>query len=73
MSKKHLVGLLVLLMAVGSLLHGQDQAILVPKAVPGAPLVVDDSQDLFGKAWRFYREGHTGKSAGFLRDLIKEA
>ena len=51
-------------------LPAQDQAILIPKAVPGAPFLVNDKDDLFGKAWRFYRDGFTSLAADSLRKLI---
>ncbi len=48
----------------------QEQQIIIPKSVPGAPIVVDDKEDLFGKAWRFYRDGFATWAADSLKKLI---
>lgn len=58
-----------ILMMTG-LATAQDQAILVPKTTRWTPYAVDDQADLFGKAWRFYREGFTNWAADSLRKLI---
>lgn len=69
--KKHLILLVISLLIISSLSFAQDQVILVPKPVKNAPFVVEDSQDLFGKAWRFYRDGYTTWAADSLKKLIE--
>lgn len=51
-------------------LISQEQEIIIPRSVPGAPFVVDDKEDLFGKAWRFYRDGYATWAADSLRKLL---
>ena len=62
---------LVLLFLISLNSYAQDRAVLIPKSVR-APYVTDDSQDLFGKAWRFYRDGFTNSAADSLKKLIAE-
>ncbi|OQX94746.1 hypothetical protein B6I21_09030 [candidate division KSB1 bacterium 4572_119] len=69
MLKKCIVCILILLL-VTSFVFAQDRAILIPKKVAGAPYVVEDSQDLFGKTWRFYRDGFTDLATDSLKKLI---
>ena len=45
----------------GFTVKAQDQEILIPKPLYWSPMEVDDSTDLFGKAWRFYRDGYQSK------------
>ncbi|PJF33770.1 MAG: hypothetical protein CUN57_01285, partial [Phototrophicales bacterium] len=52
---------------------GQDKIITVPKPVPGAPFEVDDSADLFGKAYRWFTEGEVEWAADSLRKLINQS
>ncbi|HDP98318.1 MAG TPA: hypothetical protein ENN22_03925 [bacterium] len=61
---------MVLGLVSSSLLIAQDRAVIIPKPVPGAPFMIDDAQDLFGKAWRFYRDGFTTHAADSLKKLI---
>lgn len=51
-------------------LSAQDRVITVPKSVPGAPFKVNDSEDLFGKAYRWFVEGEVEFAADSLRKLI---
>jgi len=71
MRSKILISLLFLFSLLNQNLFAQDRAVLIPKSV-GAPLVINDSQDLFGKAWRFYRDGFTDLAADSLKKLIAE-
>lgn len=48
----------------------QDRVITVPKAVEGAPFRVNDAEDLFGKAYRWFLEGEVEWAADSLRKLI---
>ncbi|MFQ5707978.1 MAG: hypothetical protein ACE5HO_11040 [bacterium] len=48
----------------------QDRIITVPKPVPGAPFEVNDSEDLFGKAYRWFHEGEVELAADSLKKLI---
>jgi len=70
---KKLQFILVMLFLVSQLSFSQDQMILVPKPVKNSPFIVDDSQDLFGKAWRFYRDGYTQWASDSLKKLIELA
>jgi hypothetical protein len=63
--------LLVILLATFS--FSQDRTILVPKQVPGAPYAVDDSDDLFGQAYRWFIEGAVEEGSGTLRKLVQKA
>lgn len=48
----------------------QDKIITVPKPVAGAPFKVSDSEDLFGKAYRWFHEGEVEWAGDSLRKLI---
>ena len=63
-----LVGGLMLLFAMPNL--AQEKIILVPKPVPDAPFRVVDSEDLFGKAYRWFLEGEPNWAADSLKKLI---
>lgn len=52
--------------------QSQDRQIVIPKKVAGSPYVFEDSQDLFGKAWRFYRDGFTDWATDSLKKLISD-
>lgn len=71
MHKKTIQIVLIVLLAFATHVMAQDQMVLIPKSVHGAPLVVNDNDDLFGKAWRFYRDGFTNLAADSLRKLIE--
>jgi len=68
-----IISLLIFSILVTTSLIAQEQTILVPKPLYWTPMVVDDSADLFGKAWRFYREGYTNWAADSLKKLIETA
>ncbi len=51
-------------------LQAQDKIITVPKPVAGAPFHVNDTADLFGKAYRWFSEGQVEWAADSLRKLI---
>jgi len=70
MFRKLILTMILFILNFSTNLPAQDQAILIPKAVPGAPFLVNDKDDLFGKAWRFYRDGFTSLAADSLRKLI---
>lgn len=50
--------------------RGQDRIITIPKPVPGAPFKVNDTEDLFGKAYRWFLEGEVEWATDSLRKLI---
>ncbi len=50
----------------------QERQVVIPEKVAGSPLVIEDSQDLFGKAWRFYRDGFTDWATDSLKKLISQ-
>ena len=60
-----------MMLSVGAAIS-QDQAILVPKTTRWTAYEMDDKADLFGKSWRFYREGFTNQAADSLKKLIKQ-
>ncbi|MFQ5604284.1 MAG: hypothetical protein ACE5HS_13535 [bacterium] len=51
-------------------LFSQDRIISVPKRVSGAPFRVNDAEDLFGKAYRWFYEGEVAWAADSLKKLI---
>lgn len=53
-----------------SALLSQDRIITVPKKVAGAPFKITDSEDLFGKAYRWFIEGEVEWAADSLRKLL---
>ena len=71
MYKKTVQIVLIILLAFTTHLIAQDQMVLIPKLVPGSPLIINDNDDLFGKAWRFYRDGFMDLAADSLRKLIE--
>lgn len=70
MTKKLIFILLITFLVSASLLVAQEKQIIIPKPVPGSPFVVDDKDDLFGKSWRFYRDGYADWAADSLRKLL---
>ena len=74
MSKRLIIiSLVIMLITVSTLSFAQDRQIIIPKSLRWTPLIYDDTEDLFGKAWRYYREGFTNWAADSLRKLITEA
>ena len=73
MWKKVIICSLLVFLMIATTLQAQDQTILVPKALGWTPLVYDDTEDLFGKAWRFYRDGFTDWAVDSLKKLINTA
>ncbi len=65
--------LLIMILILASNLLAQEQEIIIPKPVAGAPFVLDDKEDLFGKSWRFYRDGYATWAADSLRKLIDQS
>ncbi|MBD3290543.1 hypothetical protein GF337_17190 [candidate division KSB1 bacterium] len=70
MKSKIVILALICVLVSGFTVKAQDQAILIPKPLYWSPVEVDDSTDLFGKAWRFYRDGFTEWAADSLRKLV---
>lgn len=73
MRTKNMLIVLITMLAMIYPVLAQDQQIIIPKPVPGAPFVIDDTEDLFGKAWRFYRDGYALWASDSLRKLIDRA
>ena len=73
MLKKMAHVILILTLVIAANLMAQDTEIIIPKPVPGAPYAVNDTDDLFGKAWRFYRDGYATWAADSLRKLLDQA
>ena len=70
--KKVLWLALPLLFCLSSWSHlgAQDRIITIPKPVLNAPFQVQDTEDLFGKAYRFFLEGEVKWAADSLRKLL---
>jgi hypothetical protein len=64
------IPVLVLILVISPSVFGQDKVVVVPKQIPGAPFVVEDSTDLFAKSYRFFIEGEVAMAADSLRKLI---
>jgi len=73
MLKKIVQILLILTLIFVTNLMAQEKEIIIPKPVAGAPFVVADTSDLFGKAWRFYRDGFATWAVDSLRKLIDQS
>ncbi len=61
----------LLLPVFSTTVSGQDKIITVPKPVAGTPFKVQDSGDLFGKAFRWFHEGHIEWAVDSLRLLMQ--
>jgi len=66
-----LVVLLFLLVPFFS--SAQERTILVPKAEPGSPFKVTDTNDLFGQSYRWFIEGDYQRGVDSLKQLILQA
>ena len=64
---------LIVTLVFATNLIAQEKEIIIPKPVPGAPFVLDDTEDLFGKAWRFYRDGFGTWASDSLKKLIDQS
>lgn len=64
---------LIVTLVFATNLIAQEKEIIIPTPVPGAPFVLDDTEDLFGKAWRFYRDGFGTWAADSLKKLIDQS
>ena len=64
---------LIVTLVFATNLIAQEKEIIIPKPVPGAPFVLYDKEDLFGKAWRFYRDGFGTWAADSLKKLIDQS
>jgi len=62
--------LLCFMLFMAAQVVAQEKIILVPKSIPGSPFRVPDSDDLFGKAYRWFLEGETVFAADSLKKLI---
>ena len=70
MWKKIVLILLTIILIVTLKLNAQEKEIIIPKPVANAPFVVNDKDDLFGKSWRFYRDGFGDWASDSLKKLI---
>lgn len=64
--------LFIVFISVNCLL-AQEQSILVPKPVDGAPFKYTDSDDLFGQAYRWFIEGDYSRSVDNLKKVIESS
>ncbi|MFQ5771027.1 MAG: hypothetical protein ACE5HX_10860 [bacterium] len=67
---RRIVVLVIVCLVTGFNLYAQDKMLTVPKPVPGAPFQVNDTEDLFGKAYRWFYEGEVEWAADSLRKLL---
>jgi hypothetical protein len=70
MRSKIIIIVLIFALLTGLGVKSQDHEILIPKLLYWSTKEDDDSADLFGKAWRFYRDGFTEWAADSLRKLV---
>jgi len=62
-----------LILFLSSEVSAQERAVLVPKPIPGAPFKFNDTNDLFGQAYRWFLEGEYQVGADSLKRLIESA
>lgn len=72
MSKRFSLFLLVLFFLSFSI-YGQDRSILIPKPIAGTPFQYNDTEDLFGKAYRWFLEGEVNLAVDSIKKMIKLA
>jgi len=61
---------LYLLCSLALPIFSQDRVVIVPKPLAGAPFVMEDTADLFAKAYHFFIAGEIDFAADSLRKLI---
>jgi len=71
-SRRILFALCILFVLAAPVL-AQEKVILLPKTVEGAPFRVPDSDDLFGKAYRWFLEGEPEFALDSLKKLINRS
>jgi len=64
---------MVIFLLVPLFSSAQERTILVPKAEPGSPFKVSDTNDLFGQSYRWFIEGDYQRGVDSLRQLITQA
>jgi len=64
---------IIVLLSIAVSTFAQERTILVPQRVSGAPFMLDDSQQYFGKAYRWFHEGFMDSAVYNLRRVIAEA
>jgi len=62
--------ILILSVILSSLSFAQDRTILVPKQVPGAPFSLNDQNEYFGRAYRWFYEGVIDSAVNNLKKVI---
>lgn len=70
---KSLLAGCLFVVAMCSAVFAQEREILLPKPISGAPFHFDDSEDLFGKAYRWFLEGEPEFGADSLKKLVVSA
>lgn len=71
--KQLLLVVLLLTTLFGTAASAQDQVIMVPQRVAGAPFTFDDNQDYFGQAYRWFHEGMIDSAGNMLKETIRAA
>lgn len=61
-----------LLLGAASLL-AQEREVLIPTPVSGSPFQLQDQQDRYGQAYRWFLEGDIDRGSAMLREIIAEA
>jgi len=72
MSKQFSLFFLVIIFLSFSI-NGQDRSILVPKPIAGSPFQYNDTEDLFGKSYRWFLEGEVNLAMDSLKKMVKLA
>lgn len=67
------IPVILALFFTGQLVYSQDRAILIPKQIEGAPFQFEDTEDLFGQAYRWFYEGDIPNAGVTLRKLLTDA
>ena len=70
---RQIVIMICCVVVLSQMLYAQEREVLIPKPVPNSPFRVDDSEDVFGRAYRWFLEGEIERGAENLRELIVEA
>jgi len=69
MSRKIMATVCCIILAI-QISMAQDKAVLFPKPVANSPFKVDDSEDVFGQAYRWFLEGEVQVGAEKIKELV---
>jgi hypothetical protein len=60
-------------LAISNKIAAQEQVVVIPKPIAGAPIVYPDSTNLFGKTYNLFREGLTIQAIDSLKKLLNNS